>query len=87
MKTGLPPRGDGSEATLAIVARCRMRALRGKTSLRAFEQQTGIDRGDLSKIERGRLLPLPKHVPALEAAYGPRAEWWTADVRIEEVAA
>jgi hypothetical protein len=37
-----------------------------------------IHRGDLSRLERGRLLPPDEWVPLLEAAYGaPQSSWYT----------
>lgn len=56
---------------------CRLREIRGARSLREIEDDSGVSRGTLSRIEQGRELPADKHVPTLEQAYGAAAhEWW-----------
>jgi transcriptional regulator with XRE-family HTH domain len=52
--------------------RCRMREVRTfeRKGLREVAEQAGINRGTLSFIEQGRLLPLDEQIPALEQAYG-----------------
>lgn len=52
----------------------RLRAAReaqGK-SLRGLERETGIDRGTISRIERGKLRPSVPHLIALGRALGLR---------------
>jgi transcriptional regulator with XRE-family HTH domain len=56
---------------------CFLRDIRGDRSLREIEDIAGVSRGTLSRIENGRELPLDKHVPLLEQAYGaPASEFW-----------
>lgn len=56
---------------------CTLRVLRGKRSLRDMQLATGISGGELSRIERGILLPADTQVAALEHAYGaPSHEWY-----------
>ena len=62
---------------------CMMRGLRGDRSLTEVEDETGINRGTLSQIERGILLPLDRHVVILERVYGPRAGWYPPEVLVE----
>lgn len=59
--------------------RCVLREIRGRRSVRELETLSGINRGTLSQIERGRLLPLDEHIPALERAYGKPAHTWYPD--------
>jgi len=47
------------------------RQIQGK-SLRDLEHETGIDRGTLSRIERGKLRPSVPHLIALGRALGLR---------------
>lgn len=61
--------------------RCHLRDLRGKRPLSELEAETGINRGSLSQIESGRMLPHDKWLPALEAAYGaPKTAWYEPEV-------
>lgn len=57
---------------------CRLRELRlGRDlSIRDVEALTGIARTDLSKVERGRLLPRDEWIEALEQAYGAESSSW-----------
>jgi transcriptional regulator with XRE-family HTH domain len=58
---------------------CRLRAIRLGLgfSIRDLEAMTGIAGTDLSKVERGRLLPRDEWISALEQAYGaPRSTWY-----------
>ena len=58
---------------------CRLREIRGKDSLRDYSTATGINRGQLSLIELGRLLPKDEWLPALERVYGqPRTAFYDA---------
>lgn len=58
--------------------RCKLRVLRGEKTLKAISEQTGINRGTLSLIELGRLLPTDEQVEPLEQAYGiPFDAWYT----------
>ena len=47
-----------------------------KMSLRDLQEATGINRGLLSQMERGTLLPEPKHLTALSYALGVPVESW-----------
>jgi transcriptional regulator with XRE-family HTH domain len=58
---------------------CLLRDLRQarELSLRDVERMTGIARTDLSKVERGRMLPRDEWLEALEQAYGAdRLTWY-----------
>jgi transcriptional regulator with XRE-family HTH domain len=58
---------------------CRLRELREERglSIRDVEARTGISRGYLSHLERGRLLPRDEWVDALEAVYeAPSSSWY-----------
>lgn len=58
---------------------CRLREIRGDRTLATIAAASGVNEGELSKIERGIALPRDAWLPALEGAYGaPRAEWWPA---------
>jgi transcriptional regulator with XRE-family HTH domain len=49
-------------------------------SLAEVRDLTGIDRGTLSRIERGRQLPADSEIAALELAYGPAAQWYPPEL-------
>lgn len=53
---------------------CRLRQLREARglSITQAERETGISKGTLSAIERGKALPLDKHVSEIERVYGAR---------------
>jgi transcriptional regulator with XRE-family HTH domain len=55
---------------------CYLRRIRGARSLRDIENESGVHRGTLSGLERGQELPLEKHIPALERAYGAEVHFW-----------
>lgn len=57
---------------------CLLRELRQarELSLRDVERLTGIARTDLSKVERGRLLPRDEWLPEMEKAYGAEHSSW-----------
>lgn len=56
---------------------CRLRDLRGRVSLKEMERLTGINRGALSRYERGREFPPDREIATLEQAYGaPQADWY-----------
>lgn len=61
---------------------CRLREYRGDRSLRNMADATNqagyqVSAGELSRIERGTLLPTDKQIPALEQAYGhPATDWY-----------
>lgn len=56
---------------------CYLREIRGKRTMLEIEAASGVNRGTLSLLERGRLFPLEKHVARLERAYGkPWHEWY-----------
>lgn len=56
--------------------RCKLRTIRGERTLGDISELTGINRGTLSMIELGRLLPKDDQVEALEQAYGAPAHQW-----------
>ena len=57
--------------------RCHLREIRGRRALRDLAEDARINRGTLSLIERGRLLPADKQIESLERAYGrPIGEWY-----------
>ena len=49
---------------------CRLREIRGRRPLRDIADQAGVNRGTLSMIELGRMLPKDEQIPGLEHAYG-----------------
>lgn len=61
--------------------RCYLREIRedSKRSLADLERATGISGGTLSQIERGLLVPIPKHLEAIERGYGvPPSKWYSS---------
>jgi transcriptional regulator with XRE-family HTH domain len=62
---------------LAVRLRCYIRQGRGERSLRQIAELTDVSPGELSLIERGRLLPDDEQVAALELIYGmPMIDWY-----------
>jgi transcriptional regulator with XRE-family HTH domain len=60
---------------------CRLRALRAERSLRTLAEQVGVNRGQLSEIERGVRLPPDELLERLEATIGaPAHEWYAPPV-------
>jgi hypothetical protein len=65
---------------------CHLREIRGKRGMREISEAAGDDkggfnRGTLSMLERGRMLPKDEWVPRLEHAYGaPVTQWYPAAV-------
>lgn len=56
---------------------CHLRTIRGKRSLRDIAEASGVDRGTLSRIERGQQLPLSEEqTEKIEGAYGAPIEDW-----------
>jgi transcriptional regulator with XRE-family HTH domain len=56
---------------------CNLRTLRGKRPITEIEQASGVHRGTLSMLERGRLFPTEKQIDGLERAYGVAVhEFW-----------
>jgi transcriptional regulator with XRE-family HTH domain len=57
---------------------CNLRELRKRRGLglRETAERAGVNRGVLSSIERGRMLPSDDQVPGLEKAYGAAAATW-----------
>lgn len=55
---------------------CHLRGIRGDRPITEIQEASGINRGTLSQIERGIMLPLDRQVASLEAAYGARVEAW-----------
>lgn len=61
---------------------CLLRVHRGDRKLRDLADQAGINAGDLSRIERGIMLPSDELVPALEDAYGvPWGLWYAPELQ------
>jgi transcriptional regulator with XRE-family HTH domain len=57
--------------------RCFIHEGRGDRSLRQIAALTGVSAGELSLIERGRLLPTDDQVEAIERVYGiERIDWY-----------
>lgn len=56
--------------------RCHLRTIRGETPLRQIATESGVNAGDLSRIELGQSLPRDRDIAALEQAYGARLEDW-----------
>ena len=60
--------------------RCHLKEIRGRRSIRDIEAMSGINRGQISPIERGVRFPFDKDIPALEEAYGaPVHDWYGTD--------
>jgi transcriptional regulator with XRE-family HTH domain len=60
---------------------CRLREIRGERSLRELAKAAGLNRGDLSRLERGLRLPPDEWIEQLEEAYGaPRHDWYPPHV-------
>lgn len=57
-------------------ARCYLREIRGRRSLKQLAERAGINHGTLSMIERGRMLPKDEWVDAISQAYGEPFEKW-----------
>jgi transcriptional regulator with XRE-family HTH domain len=55
---------------------CRLVKIRGERTLQELAEASGVNRGDLSRIEHGRMLPAGKHLEPLERAYGKPVEDW-----------
>jgi transcriptional regulator with XRE-family HTH domain len=55
---------------------CHLREIRGDRPITEIQGASGINRGTLSQIERGLMLPLDRQIEALERAYGAPAEQW-----------
>jgi len=71
---------------MSLIVRPRFRELRGNARLLQIADDTGINAGTLSQIEHGQRLPLPKHVDALERAYGDRLGWYQVELVASEAA-
>ena len=56
--------------------RCYLRELRGARPINAAAEATGVNKGVLSMIERGRQLPTDSEALALAEFYGPAASWY-----------
>ena len=60
-----------------MVVRCYLREIRGRRSIRKIAEASGVNRGTLSAIERGHVVPKDEQVEPMEAAYGaPFEEWY-----------
>lgn len=56
--------------------KCHLHAIRGSRPLRELAEASGVNRGELSKIENGRALPKDEWIPAIEEAYGAPVDRW-----------
>jgi transcriptional regulator with XRE-family HTH domain len=64
-----------------VKLQCHLREARGERTLREISTATGVSQPDLSRIERGTLLPADVAVPLLEEAYGiPVTAWFPPQV-------
>jgi transcriptional regulator with XRE-family HTH domain len=60
-----------------VKVRCHLREIRGRRGLREISEACGINRGLLSRVETGRVLPQDNWIEAMEMAYGaPFADWY-----------
>jgi transcriptional regulator with XRE-family HTH domain len=68
-----------------VRVRCNLRHLREQmprkpgghaVSLKDLERRSGVATSVLSQVERGVLLPLDRHLDALEEAYGAPVDSW-----------
>jgi transcriptional regulator with XRE-family HTH domain len=58
---------------------CHLRRLRGERKMLDLARAANVNVGDLSRIERGIMLPADHVIPDLERAYGvPREEWYAS---------
>jgi transcriptional regulator with XRE-family HTH domain len=62
-----------------MMLRCHLRELRGDRSLASLAEVANVNKGTLSRIERGRELPKERDVAALERAYKAPAHTWFPD--------
>ncbi len=62
--------------------RCRLREIRGDRPLRELESATGINRGELSRFERGVALPTEEQTLRLQDAYGVDHSQWYGSYRL-----
>lgn len=60
--------------------RTNLRLLRAGRPLRQVAELAGIDRGLLSRFERGRALPSDQQLQRLELVYGPADGWYPPTV-------
>jgi transcriptional regulator with XRE-family HTH domain len=56
--------------------RSHLRELRGTRPISVAAEETGLNKGVLSMIERGRQLPTDAEALALAPFYGPAASWY-----------
>lgn len=56
--------------------RCLLTTFRGPRSLRSVALAAGVNAGQLSMIEQGRLLPKDDEIPRLAEAYGVEFTKW-----------
>ena len=63
----------------SVRVRCYLREIRGRRSIRRLAIATGVNRGTLSMVDRGRMLPRDEWIEPMEDAYGaPFADWYPA---------
>jgi hypothetical protein len=62
--------------------RTRLRSLRGDLSLAEASERSGVSRPELSRVERGMLLPLDLWTPGLVRVYGPVEGWYARRLRL-----
>ena len=64
--------------------RCLLRQIRGERTIHDVAEASGVARGTLSYIERGRMFPADDQVDGLERAYGkPVTEWYGPGTLLE----
>ena len=56
--------------------RCYLPILRGERTIASIAKLTGINAGTLSRLENGVMLPADRDLDALQAEYGPIADWY-----------
>lgn len=56
--------------------RCRLRELRARRPITEIAELAGVNKGELSKYERGIAFPRDHQLPGMERAYGAPAETW-----------
>jgi transcriptional regulator with XRE-family HTH domain len=71
--------------------RCHLKDIRGARSLRSIALEAGVNAGQLSMIESGKLLPKDDEIPRLVAAYGRQfTDWYPplvlVAIEVEDVA-
>lgn len=55
---------------------CHLRVIRGERTMHSIARASGVNQGQISKIENGIALAKDSEIPALERAYGAKVEDW-----------